>query len=106
MKVISAPSAESWCWRFRCKSCGTKAEAGAADLEHDRFKTSGNFFDGSAVVETRYYVNCPGCQALVFVPEGKLTWAAKQAARSFAEVLAERKAQAAAERDPGSRGGE
>lgn len=63
------------------------------DLEKDGFKVSGYFFDGSAVVKTHYYVNCPTCKGIVVVPDEKLSWYAKDKARDFdTEVLPQRKA--------------
>lgn len=81
MRVLKQPET-AWSWRFTCPTCRTEAEAEAADVEKDEFKTSGFFFDGSATIELCYYVYCPSCGSIIMIPPSNLTWHVKNAARS------------------------
>ncbi len=68
MKVIEEPDA-TWSALITCERCKTVYEADQDDLQVDNFKTSGYFFTGTAVLDTRFFVECPTDQALFLVPD-------------------------------------
>lgn len=88
MEILREPNRQ-WSFVFHCTNCDTKAKAEVADVEKDEFKVSGYWFDGSAVSETRFYVNCPSCRALHFVPKQKLTWYVIEQARDYKTISAQ-----------------
>ena len=60
MKILNVPD-QSWSAVLECDRCHTKFEADESDLDYDVWKTSGFWFDQSAVTENRFSVKCPSC---------------------------------------------
>ena len=70
---VSKPKA-SWTRRLKCGSCKTSFTASKEALDCDGFKKDPNtyWFDGSAVSVAKFFVDCPGCDDVVLVPNEKI----------------------------------
>ena len=60
MKIIFTPASD-WSAQLVCPRCTAIFEADENDLQYSQWKTSGHWFDGSAVTEMRFTVDCPVC---------------------------------------------
>ena len=59
-KIVSVPD-QSWSDELTCPRCATVFEADQDDLDYDMWKTSGYWFNQTAVTEPRFTVQCPSC---------------------------------------------
>jgi hypothetical protein len=67
MKILEQPDS-TWSAILTCERCGTVVEVDQDDVKLGNYKTSGMFFNGSAVCEPRWYVECPNDREDIFVP--------------------------------------
>lgn len=79
MKQLNGPPA--WTFVFVCSGCGSKHEAGIDDVEKDRFKERGDMWYGGDTGTLKYFVSCPLCREITFVPEKKLNTYVRQQAK-------------------------
>lgn len=68
MEILDTPSRE-WSAELTCPRCSTKVRADQDDLEFEGFKVSGYHFAGTAVIEDRYFVECPTDKKCIWVDE-------------------------------------
>ncbi len=62
MKVIEA---KPWVYAFKCRSCGSKLEAGPEDVKIGDFGSMGDY-------ESNPYATCPICERDCIIPWSKL----------------------------------
>lgn len=60
MEIVSVPD-QTWSDQLTCTRCGTVFNANQDDLDYDLWKTSGYWFNDTAVTESRFTVKCPSC---------------------------------------------
>lgn len=71
MEILSKPwEGNNWHHDTECGECGVRFRGDIDDLFHARFKVSGYYFAGTAVIETRYYFDCPECGRYVIIGDG------------------------------------
>jgi hypothetical protein len=76
MKVVKeAESPYDWAVGVACTTCGTRFEINVDDLEEDGFKTSGYFFNDTAICVNKIFTICPECQRYFFYAADTLPWA-------------------------------
>ena len=61
MKILKTPDSSWSSEKLVCQRCSTVFEADEEDLDYDLWKTSGYWFNNSAVTEMRFCVKCPMC---------------------------------------------
>jgi len=71
MEIINPPSRE-WSRRFTCGRCKTEILANEDDLQLEGFKISGYHFAGTAVIEDKFFVECPTDKQCLWVKEKEI----------------------------------
>lgn len=73
MKIVSEPHPpEGWSIANACDQCRRVLEIGPEDVQRGGFRVSGFFFNDTAVVEQKWYFDCPKCGYPTFLDEGSL----------------------------------
>lgn len=65
-RILHRPS-HQWSHENECDKCKSVTLYDHDDLDYDRFKISGYWFDDSAVCEDRYFLECPVCSHYAFI---------------------------------------
>lgn len=71
MKIISVPDS-TWQKRLTCERCKTVYEADQDDLDYEQWKTSGYWFNDTAVTEMHYSVKCPSCNVWEWIDDKEI----------------------------------
>lgn len=70
MKIIKPGlDLDTWITKTKCEICESEITITATDVLTAKFKVSGYHFDGSAVSEQCWYVDCPACDAYIFLTD-------------------------------------
>lgn len=68
MEILEQPTRD-WVYQLTCDRCKTKIRVNQDDLQLEGFKVSGYHFTGTAVIEDKFFVECPTDGHALFVTD-------------------------------------